>query len=95
MTNAINRLSNLRRPSLLLKAARLGLSNYCRDRDLTRLTGEPNIGGNGDLFAQLFEEEDYMEIKRKTGDAGYSIARHIAVLIALLSEASHITPSID
>jgi hypothetical protein len=41
------------------------------------------------ILAFLFDEEHDMESKRKTGDAGYSVTRHVALLIALLAETHH------
>lgn len=82
-------LADLRRPRLLLRAARFGLSDYRRERDLRRL-----IGGSASperAVTQLLSEEGRLEENRKSGDAGYSIAHHIEVLIALLAEARMVT----
>jgi hypothetical protein len=35
---------------------------------------------------RLLTEEEALEATRKAGDAGYSVARHIDVLIALMAE---------
>ncbi len=85
MTDFCARLADLRRPRLLLHAARFGLSDYRRERDLRRLIGTPTSPEAA--VAQLLREEGKLEENRKRGDAGYSIARHIDVLIALLAEA--------
>jgi hypothetical protein len=42
----------------------------------------------------LLHEEGRLEENRKRGDAGYSIARHIEVLIALLAESRLITRTV-
>ncbi len=78
-------LANLRRPRLLMHAARFGLGDYRRDRDLRRLaslTGTPE-----QTVETLLSVEEGLEETRLAGDAGYSVARHIEVLIALLAEA--------
>lgn len=78
-------LANLRRPRLLMHAARFGLGDYRRDRDLRRLvspTGSPE-----ETLPQLLSAEQRLEMTRLAGDASYSPARHVDVLTALLAEA--------
>ncbi|MCU0827506.1 MAG: DUF6477 family protein [Tabrizicola sp.] len=78
-------LANLRRPRLLMHAARFGLSDYRRDRDLRRLVQAS--GSPEDTVPKLLSVEERLEATRLNGDASYSAARHIDVLIALLAEA--------
>ncbi|MES2667287.1 MAG: DUF6477 family protein [Pseudomonadota bacterium] len=78
-------LSELRRPRLLMRAARFGMEEYRRDRDLRRLidgTVQPERA-----VPRLMCEEARLEDIRQRGDATYSVARHIEVLIALMAEA--------
>ena len=78
-------LANLRRPRLLMRAARFGLGDYRRERDLRRLvdgTASPEV-----TVPRLIEVEEKLEATRVAGDASYSVARHIDVLIALRAEA--------
>jgi hypothetical protein len=85
MTDFRSRLSALRRPRLLLNAARHGLADYRRDRDLRRLidaTVPPEAA-----LPRLFSEEDLLEDRRRAGDAAYPVGRHIEVLVALMAEA--------
>ncbi|MFN7223520.1 MAG: DUF6477 family protein [Paracoccaceae bacterium] len=77
--------SNLRRPRLLMHAARFGVSDYRRERDLKRLIDLP--ASPEVTVSRLLTEEGKLEENRQRGDAGYSIARHIEVLIALLAES--------
>jgi hypothetical protein len=78
-------LANLRRPRLLMHAARFGLCDYRRERDLRRLV---DTATSPDLTVpHLLSVEQSMEATRMAGDASYSPARHIDVLIALLAEA--------
>lgn len=85
MTDFRALLADLRRPQLLIRAARLGLSDYCRERDLKRLlNGQPSPDR---AVSRLLNEEEVLEETRKRGDAGYSVAHHIEVLIALIAEA--------
>lgn len=88
MTNILPKLNRLRRPRILIRAARHGMKNYFRDRDLPRILRAAALPCPATAFDRLLFEEDQIEAKRKTGDASYSIARHVELLIALLSEAS-------
>jgi hypothetical protein len=78
-------LANLRRPRLLMNAARFGLGDYRRERDLRRLV---RCGlSPEDTVPSLISVEAELEETRLAGDATYSVTRHIEVLIALLAEA--------
>lgn len=87
MTDAMTRLARLRRPSLLIRAARIGLADYNRDRDLKRLTRSPTPPAPRAAFERLFADEARLDQDRRNGRAGYSPTRHVDVLIALLAEA--------
>ncbi|MDB5660863.1 MAG: hypothetical protein JWS10_3478 [Cypionkella sp.] len=84
MTDFRALLATLRRPRLLIRAARCGMVDYRRDRDLKRLvesTPSPERA-----VTQLLAEEERLEHVRRSGEASYSVSRHIAVMIALMSE---------
>jgi hypothetical protein len=84
MSDFCKSLATLRRPRLLLRAARFGLGDYRRDRDLRRLV---KCGHSPEeTVPSLIVTEEQLEATRLSGDASYSVARHIEVLIALLSE---------
>ncbi len=80
-------LRRLRRPKLLIRAARFGLAEYDRDRDLRRLMRVPFAPAPRKTVPRLIEEEARLEDIRKSGGAAYSPARHVEVLIALMAEA--------
>lgn len=84
MTDFRTALAALTRPRLLVRAARLGVEDYRRERDLRRLTVH---AAPDSAFPRLLEQEAMLEARRLDGDAAYSIARHIEVLIALMAEA--------
>ncbi len=86
MTDFRALLADLRRPQLLIRAARLGLADYRRDRDLRRLLDAQPTPIRA--VTRLLGEEEVLEATRKSGDAGYSVSRHIEVLIALMAEVS-------
>lgn len=87
MTDFVAILKDLRRPRLLIRAARHGLTEYHRDRDLKRLMRSGALPSPDRALRVLLEEEAEMEQTRTAGDARYSIARHIEVLIALMAES--------
>lgn len=85
MTDCRTMLATLRRPRLLMRAARFGLAEYRRERDLRRYV--PVTGSAEDTVSSLMSVEERLEATRLAGDATYSVGRHIEVLIALLAEA--------
>ena len=85
MSDFCKSLAALRRPRLLMRAARFGLGDYRRDRDLRRL-GACGISPE-ETVPSLMAAEARLEETRLAGDVTYSVARHIEVLIALLAEA--------
>jgi Family of unknown function (DUF6477) len=85
MTDIRTMLDSLRRPRLLMRAARFGLGEYRRDRDLRRFVA--GCASPEDNVSSLMSVEAGLEATRVSGDATYSVGRHIEVLIALLAEA--------
>lgn len=81
-------LETIRRPRLLMQAARHSLSAYRRNRDLQRLIGRETTPAQA--VAQLITVEEQVEHIRRSGDANYSAARHIELLTALIAEASRL-----
>ena len=80
-------LATLRRPRLLIRAARHGLQDYRRDRDLSRLIGGVGPAHGAFALPRLIEAEAETEQDRTSGSATYSIVRHVELLIALMAEA--------
>lgn len=80
-------LSHLRRPRLLITAARFGLSDYDRSRDLPRILNSAPPRAASAVIEQLISEEAGLEESRRAGMATYSVMRHLDVLIALMDEA--------
>jgi hypothetical protein len=100
MTDPFTRLAALRRPRLLLQAARHGLREYRRERRLRRLLPGTIMPGTalpdeGAAVAPLLEVEAQLEEARRARDAGYSPARHVEVLIALVAEARALAPGAE
>lgn len=87
MMDLLGRLSAVNRPRLLIRAARIGALDYRRDRHLPRLLGFGNLPKTPLAVLQLIELEQPMDQRRCDGDPGYSLTRHVEVLIALMGEA--------
>ncbi len=87
MTDLFHLVSELRRPELLVRAARAGLIDYNRKRDLKRLMRTAEAPSPDRAVAALLAEEERLDDIRRKGDATYSFARHIEVLIAMMAEA--------
>ena len=87
MTPTPNDLAAIRRPKILIRAARAGVTDYQRDRDLKRLLRLNKAARASIALDTLLAEENRMEGKRQSGEATYSIQRHVAILTALIAEA--------
>ena len=87
MKDILGMLQVLRRPRLLIRAARIGVQEYRRDPHLYRLLGYGALPRSGAALMRLMEIEADLEDRRRTGDAGYSISRHVEVLCAMMGEA--------
>lgn len=78
---------SLRRPRLLVAAARHGLARYDRVRDLPRLFRDTlDQALPAEPLAALREAEHALDTARRDGEAHYLPSRHVAVLVALLAE---------
>jgi hypothetical protein len=86
MTELATVLSALRRPKILIRAARAGVVDYRRERDLKRLL-KGRAGAPSQAIVPLLAEEHRLEAHRIAGEATYSIQRHVAVLTAIIAEA--------
>ena len=86
MSDLLSRVRSLRRPRLLVVAARAGLLAYDRNRDLKRLMRASNAPSPDRAVAALLAEEERLEETRCAGDARYSLTRHIDLLIAMMAE---------
>ena len=87
MTDPIDLIATLRRPRLLIRAARFGQSDYNRNLDLKRLIHAPVAPPPEAALRRLIAEEEVLEASRREGAAAYSLMRHIELLIAMMAEA--------
>jgi len=87
MQDIMSMLNALHRPRLLIRAARAGAIEYNRDRHLQRLLGYGALPRTAPALVRLIEMERGVNKQRKVDDAGYSLPRHLDVLIAIMGEA--------
>jgi hypothetical protein len=80
-------LNSLRRPRILIRAARIGADEYRRERHLQRLLGYGALPRTAQALMRLMDIERDMDERRRSNDAGYSLVRHLDVLIAMMGEA--------
>lgn len=92
ISNAMTALTALRRPRLLIRAARFGLVDYNRDRDLKRLMQTAATPSPAKALDGLIVVEAELENRRAAGVAAYSVAQHVEVLIALMAESRLLAP---
>lgn len=88
MTYHAQTLANLTRPKLLIRAARSGVQEYRRAKDLKGIAGVSQSASGVYLLDQLFAAEALLEEARHENDASYSIRKHVRVLAALMVEVS-------
>lgn len=83
---AVAPIARLVRPRLLAAAARAGLSHYRRERDLAGVL--PGGARGRGVVAALAAAEAAADADRRAASPGYSVARHVKLLTALLAEAA-------
>lgn len=77
----------LRRPRLLVRAAKAGLSAYSRKRDLRRVLKCEELPQPGAALSRLIHEEERLDQARRDRAADYDVQHHLLLLIALIAEA--------
>ncbi|MGR3723954.1 DUF6477 family protein [Abyssibius alkaniclasticus] len=90
MTPIINEIAALRRPKLLIRAARIAARDYCRTRDLPGQGARSGIA----MLNWLLAQEAALNDARQARDAAYSAAEHVRLLAALLAESRRQTMSV-
>ncbi|MGR3756248.1 MAG: DUF6477 family protein [Tranquillimonas sp.] len=92
MTDILRTVSALRRPRLLVRAARFALDAYDRQRDLARVLGEAALPGRAAVLEALCDSEAAHETARRSRATAYDAALHVEVLAAIMAEARHLPP---
>ncbi|MDO5631377.1 MAG: DUF6477 family protein [Paracoccus sp. (in: a-proteobacteria)] len=78
--------TGLRRPRVLIRAAREGQSGWKRDRDLPKLLRSDHCPAPGAALLRLRAEEEHQNTARLSGAAEYDMRRHVMLMIAILAE---------
>lgn len=81
----------LRRPRLLIQAARQGQRAWRRSRDLPKLLKCDDLPVAGRALPRLRAEETALNVARLQGAAEYDLARHVVLMIAILAEMHAVT----
>lgn len=76
----------LRRPSVLIRAARAGQSGWRRGPCLRRLLRCETLPAPHQVLSQLYAIEQALNAARLDGAASYDALRHVSVMIAILAE---------
>ncbi|MFD1341356.1 DUF6477 family protein [Litorisediminicola beolgyonensis] len=87
MTDLARHLASLRRPRLLIRAARIGADEYRRAVHLPRALRSAGLPGTPEALARLTEIEAALDDARRLGCASYTVSRHVEVLAAMMGEA--------
>ena len=87
MQDVLSMLHGLRRPRLLMRAARIGAEDYRRDAHLPRLLGYGRLPRHGQALMHLMDIEAELNKQRIEDASAYNLLRHIDVLIAVVGEA--------
>ncbi|TWI37944.1 DUF6477 family protein [Paracoccus sulfuroxidans] len=82
----------MRRPRLLVEAARAGQSGWKRDRHLARALKSDQPLSEASVLARLYAEEQRLEDERRESAASYDLQRHVLLLIAILAETRAAMP---
>jgi len=87
MSDFVQMLHALRRPKILIRAARAGVVDYRRERDLKKLLRRQSSSVSARAIDTLLAEETRLEETRTSGEGSYNLQRHVAVLTAIIAEA--------
>ena len=87
MKDILGLLGDLRRPRLLIRAARIGAQDYRRTPSLARILGHAPVPRPGAALMRLIEIEAELDDRRRAEDAAYCVSRHVEVLTAMMGEA--------
>lgn len=86
MQDILSQVRSLKRPQILVRAARFGLDDYIRDRHLPRCLKMERPISPGRALLALLDIEKQLNSERTTKTGSYDIARHVDVMIAIMGE---------
>ena len=80
----------LRRPPVLVRAARFAAADYRRDAAHKRFLLQPKPISAERALAKLLRIEGDLDARRRDGEADYSAGRHVMILAALMAETARL-----
>ncbi|MTH79288.1 DUF6477 family protein [Paracoccus aestuariivivens] len=83
----------LRRPRLLVQAARHGAASFNRSKELKRILRCEDLPAPAAALPRLYAQEQELNDARLEVKADYDLQRHIMLLIAILAETALAAPS--
>ncbi len=86
MGNLEHQLQSLCRSRLLSRAAKNGVTSYQRKRDLKRIIPGYETSASSAIILKLLDNEQRFEEDRRSGSPGYSLIKHVEILIAIAAE---------
>ncbi len=95
MQDGLTVFRGLRRPPLLVHAARIGSAGYTRTLHLARHLGHGPLPRADDALMQLIDIEAGLEADRADRAAHYKAVRHVDVLIAMMGEVREMQDGSD
>ena len=87
MQDILSQVMGLKRPKLLVRAAKFGLDDYARHYHLKRCLRRDDMPAPGRALVALLDLEKQLNSERETKSGNYQLARHIEVLVAIMAEA--------
>ena len=87
MLDLETRITQLKRPTLLARAARFGVDDYRRDVHLPHILGNSHLPRHADAIMRLLDIESEMNKQRIDRAGEYHLAQHVNILIAIAGEA--------
>ncbi len=86
MQDIQSQVRQLKRPGLLVRAARFGLDDYRRTRELARLLPGQGMTTHGPVLMALLDAEREVNDLRIAKNAAYTLITHIDLLTAIMAE---------
>lgn len=86
MKDINSHINALKRPKLLVSAARHGIDAYDRTIHLARYIATSPLPGPGPALMQLFEIERELNTARREKRGSYAPSHHVDILVAIMAE---------
>lgn len=87
MKDINSHINHLRRPALLVRAAKHGVDFYDRNTHLRKYIAQDPYPGPGAVLMKLFEIEREQNDARREKRGDYAPSEHVDVLVAIMGEA--------